>query len=275
MLSALAFTLSAAVVPAPEPVPALLQDQDEKAVRYLVRGKGARRIRRVTGAVRRFVQGVPAEPVNSFNYDGNGVEDVEGHVSIDVDPIANTGRVVARWKDEHGQWDLSLELTTSPHHPSGLRVSPDANVNKLLYEDPVVTDVHLHGNTTAGMPVLPTVHTKLAIWGQAAVKLNGIPFDNPFDGPFPPLWELHLMVTEGVRFPDGTVRAEDGSIYNPMIHAAKGQVDSQDLEVHLTFHDSPYPENTANFPPIFDFFYHLVFDDVSMRIKSEHVDGDQ
>lgn len=273
MLSALAFTLSCAVSSAPEPV--LLQDPDPKHVRYIVRGKSPRRVRRLTSSSSRFVQGVPAEPVDSFCYDGNGVEDVEGFVLIDVDPVKNTGKVISRWKDEHGLWDLEVQLFTAPHHPSGLRVSPDANVNKLFYEDPIVTDLYLHGNSTAGMPVLPTVHTKLAAWGQAAVRLNGAPFDNPFDGPFPPLWELHLMVTEGVRGPDGTVRAEDGSIYNPMMHAASGRVDPQDLEIHLTFHDAPYPENTANFPPIFDFFYHVVFDDVTMRLKNEHVDGDQ
>ena len=255
--------------------PRAAPDDQEPTLRTVVRAKSALRVRRVTGAVQDDVQGVPAAPVNSFNYDGNGVESVRGRIVLDVDPIANQGRVRAQWTDEHGDWTLRVERFTAPHHPSGLRIAPDAGETKLVYEDPIVTDVSLHGNTLAGQPVLPTVHALLAAWGQAAVTLNGAPFDNPYDGSFVPLWEAHLMVTAGVRECDGTVRAEDGSIYNPMMHADQGHSDEHDLELHLTWHDAPYPEDPANFPPLFDFFYHLVFEDVVIRTKHTHVDGDQ
>ncbi len=44
-------------------------------------------------------------------------------------------------------------------------------------------------------------------------------------------------------------------------------MDPADLEVHLVFHDERFPR-TENIPPIFSFFYHLVFEDVTIQILS-------
>ena len=126
----------------------------------------------------------------------------------------------------------------------------------------------------AGPGVLPTVSTLLAAWGPATVKLNGKPFDNPYDGAFRPQWDGHLMVTEGVRQPDGTVRTLDGSLYDPSL-ADQGFVDHDDLEVHLVFHDARFPIEDDNFPPLFQFFYHLVFEQVSLEIAHHNPEGDQ
>ena len=60
-------------------------------VGYQVVATGARVIRDVMGPVTNSVRGVPAEPVDSFAWDGQGVTPVEGEVLIDVDPVANSG----------------------------------------------------------------------------------------------------------------------------------------------------------------------------------------
>ena len=128
----------------------------------------------------------------------------------------------------------------------------------------MTTNVFLHGDTTAGGPVLPTVFNYLATWGPAEVKLNGELFENPYDGPTP-LWAGHTMTTVGVRNSDGQVLTQDGEIYSPMA-SNNGLVDNDDLEFHLVFHEAPMP-NTTNFPPPHQFFYHLTFEDVQLEIS--------
>lgn len=102
--------------------------------------------------------------------------------------------------------------------------------------------------------------------GWEIVLNYGEPFDNPFDGPTP-LWVAHTMTTVGSRGEDGTVRTVDGEIFNPMVSAANGAVDYDDLEFHLVFHEAPGPTMTNNFPPPHAFFYHLVFEDVSVEVS--------
>ena len=251
------------------------QDDTKREVAYRVVGKSPLRNRKLTGDVLTEVQGVPASPIDSFCYDGIGSDPIKGRIVLDVDPLGNTGYVKAVWHDEHGKWELWMDFFAHPHHPSGLRVAPDATEEDLVILDPVVTNVYLHGNTTAGQPVLPTVFCFMAVWGPATVTLNGEHFKNEIDGAFRPQWDAHLMVTSGVRDDDGTVRSVAGEIYHPVMHAANGLVEHEDLEFHLVFHDERYPLNHDNFPPLFDFFYHLLFEDVNIRIKHKHVEGDQ
>ena len=44
-------------------------------------------------------------------------------------------------------------------------------------------NVYLHGDTTTGGPLLPTILNYVATWGPAEVTLNGESFENPYDGP--------------------------------------------------------------------------------------------
>ncbi len=92
-----------------------------------------------------------------------------------------------------------------------------------------------------------------------------MPFNNPFDGPVPD-WAGHTMTTTGVRGPDGSVRTTTGDIYD-FSQAGNGAVDQNDVEFHLVFHDAPGPNQTANLPPPFSFFYHLTFENVKIKIK--------
>lgn len=216
-----------------------------------------------------FVDGIPSEPVHSFVWDGEGSVPIEGSVKLEIDPVANTGEIKAKWTDENGnKWKFTQTLFAPPDHPSGLRVGPSVSGTELVTDDPVTTDVYLHGDTTAGGPVLPTVFNSLATWGSAEVTLNGEAFENPFDGPTP-LWIAHTMTTVGVRNDDGTVRTVEGEIFNPLDTPANGEVDNDDREFHLVFHDAPGPEMTSNFPPPLAFFYHLTFEDVKVEVKHE------
>lgn len=234
-------------------------------LQYTVIARNARVNREVQGEVTDDVQGVPAEPVHSFVWDGEGSEPIQNAIArLTINPNENTGVIQAQWRDEHGHWTFRQTMFSPPHHATGLRVGPSSADTELVSDDPVPVDVYLHGDTTAGGPVLPTIFNNLATWGPAEVTLNGKPFENPYDGPTP-LWVAHTMTTAGVRGDDGTVRTADGEIFNPM-DPGDGAVDYEDMEFHLVFHDAPGPEMTDNFPPPLSFFYHLTFEDVRMTV---------
>jgi hypothetical protein len=237
----------------------------ETQLSYRVTARQPRINRRVLGDVTAYVQGVPAEPVHSFVWDGVGSEPTVGHAVVDLDPVNNTGTIKANWIDEHGSWQFKQSVFFAPDHASGLRIGSAADLTRFVVDDPIPVNVYLHGDTTAGGPVLPVVFNLVATWGAAEIKLNGEPFVNPYDGPAP-LWVAHTMVTEGVRNEDGTVRTVDGEIFDPTVNPGNGAVDPDDMEFHLVFHDAPGPA-TNNFPPPFSFFYHLTFEDLQLTIQ--------
>ncbi|MFO8035238.1 MAG: hypothetical protein R6U57_01220 [Anaerolineales bacterium] len=239
-------------------------------LQYEVKGEGARLVRKVTGEVTNDVQGIPAEPVHSFLWDGNGVTDIEGEVSVEIDPEANTGEIKAEWTDSDGnEWTLEQTMFAPPPHPTGFQVG-SVEIDRYVTDDPVATNVYLHGDTTAGGPVLPTIFNYMATWVPAEDTLNGEPFENPFGGPTPH-WVTHIMLTAGVRDSAGQVKVLDSegneTIYNPTLQSNEAVVDDGDLEFHVVFHDVPGPEATENFPPPLSFFYHVQFEDVSFEVK--------
>jgi hypothetical protein len=234
-----------------------------RSIRYQVTAGAPRLNRKITGPVVQYVQGVPAEPVNSMVYDGDGSTPIDGQLVLEVDPIRNTGFIQASWTDKHGDWVYVQSRFIHPEHLSGVRLSASVEHVEEIINEGIVHNVYLHGDTRAGMPMLPTLFNYLATWGPTDVTLNGQPFQNPFGIPAPQ-WIGHLMVSEGVRQPDGTVRNGSGGIYSPM-EPTNGFVEPGDLEVHLVFHDERFPLTTS-MPNLFSFFYHLVFEDVSIRI---------
>ncbi|MDH3627270.1 MAG: hypothetical protein OES25_06385 [Acidobacteriota bacterium] len=240
-------------------------------LRYRITATAARVNRRPMGPTRRRVQGVPAEPIDSFVWNGEGSTPVEGRMTIDVLPMRNTGVIDVEWTDTHGDWHLRVVRFLHPDiHSSGIRLGSSANWTDTVLNEAISHNVYLHGDTGAGQPVLPTVFTYLAAWGPAKVTLNGELFANPFELPAP-LWGAHIMVTEGVRREDGSVRTLTNEIYNPS-RATEGAVEPADIEAHMTFHDEIFPR-TENIPPFFSFFYHVIFEDVQIEItQSEPVD---
>ena len=232
---------------------------------YEVRANNAALNRQILGTVSVDVQDVPAEPVDSFTWDGEGRTRLENaELEMEINPGTNSGFIKAAWTDHNGKWTFEQTQFMAPEHASGMRLT-SATTTELVLGDPVPTNVYLHGDTTAGGPVLPAIFNFMATWGPAEVTLNGEPFVNPFDGPAP-RWAAHTMTTEGVRNPDGTVTVNDGTVYNPDLQGEAGDIDANDLEFHLVFHDAPGPE-TGNVPAPFSFFYHLTFEEVKVEIK--------
>jgi len=234
---------------------------------YEIEAKDARLIRHVTGPVIATVDGVAAEPVDSFVWEGTNTSKINAELKLKIDTIHNTGEIFAEWEDENGHWTYRQTKFALPDHPTGARVGPSINEIELIKTDPVTTNVYLHGDSGAAAPILPTVLNLLATWGPAEITHNGIPFDNPYDGPVPN-WIGHTMTTEGVRNDDGSVRTTTGEIYNPS-QAANGAINHNDLEFHLVFHDAPGPNKTTNIPAPVSFFYHLTFEDVKIKIKQK------
>ena len=243
--------------------------QNNSGTIYSVRADNARWNHKLIATPTSYVQGVPAEPVDSFVWDGVGSRElVDARITMELDPIWNRAIVRASWTDAYGRWTFKQVKEDFPHHWAGVRLGASVDEVEYVNADPVVTNVYLHGDTTAGPGVLPTTFAFAAAWGLAEVTLNGQRFVNPYDPGANGAWPCHLMVTCGVRDDlDGTVRTQEGTIYD-MSQASNGNRDETDLEVHLTFHDEPFlPPNTANIPPMFEFFYHLVFEDVQLDIS--------
>lgn len=236
----------------------------EPGIRYRITAVNPRLNRRLMGPVRRWVGRVPAEPVDSFCWNGEGSVPIPGRMTIDVDPRRNTGTITAEWTDDNGDWTWTQTRFLHPsHHSSGVRMGSSVFRLDTVINEPIVQNVYLHGDTAAGQPVLPTVFTYLAAWGPGDATLDGEPFENEFEVPAPQ-WLGHVMVTEGTRRADGTVRTLSGEIYDPS-KGDQGAIEAGDIEAHLTFHDDVFPR-TTNIPPLFSFFYHLVFEDVRIEI---------
>ena len=242
-------------------------------ITYQVKATNARLNRKVEGSPVYSVQGVPGGPVHSFVWDGDGSTPVQNAVAhLTIDPVDNSGKIMVKWKDRNGSWLYTQEKFAAPPHPSGGTLVGSTGNFVTESGDPVRTNVFLHGNTTAGEPVLPTIFNHLATWGPGEVRLNGKVFENPFDGPAP-LWVGHTMTTVGARNNNGEVKTIGGGIYNPANATNNGVTDPDDLEFHLVFHDLPanveHPEviGQGHFPPPVSFFYHLTFEEVSVQVR--------
>jgi hypothetical protein len=243
--------------------------ESEVGLRYRITASKPRLNRRLMGPVRRWVGRVAAEPVDSFCWSGEGSVPIKGTMTIDVEPMRNIGKITAEWTDENGSWTWTQSRFLHPdHHASGVRMGSSVFRIDTVINEAIVHNVYLHGDTAAGQPVLPTVFTYLAAWGPGDATLNGERFDNEFEIPAPQ-WLGHIMVTEGARRADGSVRTLAGEIYNPS-NGDEGAVEVGDIEAHLTFHDDVFPMTTS-VPPIYSFFYHLVFEEV--RIEIVQADG--
>jgi len=241
-------------------------DDKEKNGTYIsIKASNPVLIRQLMGPIVNSVNGVPAEPVDGFNWAGIGIRTTEGKARVEVDPIANTGSIRARWEDEYGHWTYQQTVFMPPSHPTGARIGPSKDTVTMIEGDPITTNVYLHGNTGAGAPLVPTVFNHLATWGPVKITLNGEPFDNPFDGPAP-MWIGHTMLSEGLRDANGAMRTTSGEIYD-MTRGAEGQVYPDDLVFHIAFHDMPGPDMNTSSPPVWSFFYQVAFNDVKVKIR--------
>lgn len=169
---------------------------------------------------------------NRFCYDGSCKINGQGQIKIDLDPVNNSGLIVATFKGSDGTWKI---------------------VQKKFKK--IATDVNLHGATGGDIspkmspPVLPQVWTYVATWGPAKVYHNG---KLAWMGP------AHLMVTEEVRDPEtgkvdfkGPMKVKDypGSVYN-----------KHGIQIHYVSH--PMGEKTKGYLPPYKKFVHLMWEKV-------------
>lgn len=241
--------------------------KEKSSIRISVKASKPVLIRRVTGPIYNSINGVPAEPVDSFDWAGSEIREIKGKARLEIDPIANTGKISAKWEDEYGKWTYKQKTFAPPHHATGVRIGPSKNTVTVIKDDPVTTNVYLHGDTGVGGPVAPTFFGLLSTWGPAKITLNGKPFDNPFPGPTTPMWAGHTIVSEEIRGADGVIRTTSGGIYHPE-HSFEGQIYPDKLNFNLAFHDVPEEAGmTDNIPPAHRFFYRISFKKVKIKIK--------
>jgi len=241
-------------------------NQEKNRVYISIKASNPILIQRVMGPITNSVNGVPTEAVDGFDWAGQAIRTTEGSVEIKIDSIANTGSIIANWKDEYGDWTYQQVMFVPPDHATGARAGPSKDTMAAIEGDPITTNIYLHSNTGAGAPLAPTVFNLLATWGTAKVTLNGAPFDNPFDGPVP-LWIGHTMLSEGIRDADGTIRITSGEIFD-MSHGSEDKVYPDDLVLHIAFHDMPGPDMNTSTPPVWSFFYQIAFNKVKVKIKN-------
>jgi len=247
----------------------------KSSTRISIKASNPMRIRKVTGPVTSDVNGVPAEPVDSFDWAGEEITPIKGHARLEIDPIANTGRITARWEDEHGHWTYKQNTFGPPAHATGIRIGSSRDTVTEVLNDPITTNVYLHGDTGVGGPVTPTFFAQLAIWGPAKITLNGERFENPFPdasgslpfvGPKGSLWAGHILLSEEFRGDDGVVRTTSGEVFNPS-KASEGVVYPSKINLNLSFLDIPNGEMNGNIPPTHRFLYYISFKKVKVKYK--------
>jgi hypothetical protein len=180
----------------------------------------------------------------------------EGVIMIDVDPETNTGKIEATWTDNEGnEWRYLQTEFSGGNELYYEGFDEDGNAITRLDSDPIAINHFEHGTTGAGPVVEPTLFVYLATWGPAQVWKNGEKLGE-FEG--------HMMITDGARDPEtGIIYNSDKSgPYSPM-KPGDASVNHDIAQVHLVFH-TPAGDMTNNFPPPYEFFYHLMFYDIKV-----------
>ncbi|MFQ5439913.1 MAG: hypothetical protein ACE5DL_00465 [Nitrosopumilaceae archaeon] len=193
---------------------------------------------------------------DAFSYDGSGHKKTSGQVEVDLDPVTNTGSILAEWIDEDGN-NMRLEQTEfAGGNEMYIGETIDGVTQTTLDLDPVAINHFEHGTTGAGPTIEPTLFVYLASWGPAEVFKNG-ESQGTFEG--------HMMVTDGARnTKTGKIVQSDGTTpYSPM-SPSNSLVNRNTAQLHLVYHTAPAPEMTTNFPPPFEVFEHTMFYDIDV-----------
>ncbi|MFQ5476416.1 MAG: hypothetical protein ACE5DT_05225 [Nitrosopumilus sp.] len=202
---------------------------------------------------------------DAFSYDGSGHKKTSGQVEVDLDPITNTGSILAEWIDEDGNNMKLVQTKFGGGNEMYIGETIDSVTQTTLDLDPVAINHFEHGTTGAGPTIEPTLFVYLAAWGPAEVFKNG-----ESEG----IFEGHMMVTDGARNSDtGKIVQSDGATpYSPM-SPENSAVNRNTAQLHLVYHTAPAPEMTDNFPPPFEVFNHLMFYELDPFVPVTHVIG--
>ncbi|MCH9041657.1 MAG: hypothetical protein IIB80_05830 [Thaumarchaeota archaeon] len=193
---------------------------------------------------------------DAFSYDGSGHKKTSGQIEVDLDPVTNTGSILAEWVDEDGNNMKLVQTKFAGGNEMYIGETIDGVTQTIFDLDPVAINHFEHGTTGAGPTIEPTLFVYLASWGPAEVFKNG-----KSEGTF----ETHMMITDGARdVTSGKIFQSDGSTpYSPM-SPENSAVNHNTAQIHLVYHTAPAPEMTANFPPPFEVFEHTMFYDIDV-----------
>jgi len=201
---------------------------------------------------------------DAFSYDGTGHKEITGNIQVDLDPIANTGSITAQWTDPQGNDWTYTQTKFGGGNEMYIGETVDGVTQTVLDSDPIAINHFEHGTTGAGPTIEPTLFVYLASWGPAEVTKNG-ESQGTFEG--------HMMVTEGARNQDTdkVVQSDGTTPYSPM-SPGNSMVNHNTAQLHLVYHSMP-GEMTANFPPPFETFNHLMFYGLDPFVPVTHVIG--
>ncbi|MFQ5496971.1 MAG: hypothetical protein ACE5DU_03695 [Nitrosopumilus sp.] len=201
---------------------------------------------------------------DAFSYDGSGHKEITGNIQVDVNPDTNTGTITAAWTDTNGDKWTYKQTKFGGGNEMYIGETIDGVTQTTLDLDPIAINHFEHGTTGAGPTIEPTLFVYLASWGPAEVFKNDVS-----QGTF----EAHMMITEGARDVDsGKIVKSDGiTPYSPMT-PGDSMVHHNTAALHLVYHSMP-GEMTANFPPPFETFNHLMFYDLDIPLPVVHVVG--
>jgi hypothetical protein len=203
---------------------------------------------------------------DNLAYDGEGVLASQGKAKLELDPVANTGKIVVEWMDPR-QSVADLVGATAPvpvrvvqtvfmppDHPSG--VLSDGNNLRVIEGDPIPVNHFEHGSTGVGAPIVTNLFTFVGTWGPAEVYVQGRSIGT---------LAMHTMTTEGVRdeTTDQVYNADKSGFYSPMA-PDDGFVDADETQLHVILRS--FVMDPDNFPP-FSIFWHLMFYEVEIETR--------
>lgn len=175
-----------------------------------------------------------ASPWDHMDYTGKHLLPVQGTISIDVNELANTGRVEAEFAEGTDQF----------------RILFDRFAAKAAFQDGgIATRMYEHGDSGNGDPLYPKTWLYLAGWGTATVWKNDQVLFKDYDA--------HFMVMERSRDP------KTHEVHYPVKRTLPGgETDPAAMEIDLWVRSKE--QNTKNFPP-FETFVHLYWEEVTWR----------
>ncbi|MGH7256023.1 MAG: hypothetical protein ACREI3_09620 [Nitrospirales bacterium] len=173
-------------------------------------------------------------PWDHLDYAGAHLTPVESRIEIEVDEIANTGRVIAEFVEGEDSYRIVFGRFSG----------------KVPYQDGgIATRVYEHGDSGNGDPLYPKTWLYLGGWGKADVFKNGQVLYQEYDA--------HFMVMERSRDP------ETHRVPYPMKRTLPGgETDPAAMEIDLWVRSQA--TNTHNFPP-FETFLHLYWEEVTWK----------
>ncbi|MFQ5781866.1 MAG: hypothetical protein ACE5GR_02275 [Nitrosopumilus sp.] len=201
---------------------------------------------------------------DAFSYDGSGHREIHGSIQVDVNPDTNTGTITAQWTDTNGDKWTYTQTKFGGGNEMYVGETIDGVTQTTLDADPIAINHYEHGTTGAGPTIEPTLFVYLASWGPAEVFKNGVSQGT---------YEAHMMITEGARDVESSkiVQSDGTTPYSPM-SPENSMVNHNTAQLHLVYHSMP-GEMTANFPPPFETFNHLMFYDLDPFVPVTHVVG--